>query len=396
MNPRNRLAAIVAAATVFNIPLSIPVRGNEPQRLDDELVFDGWISLFDGQTLHGWKQEVDGNWRVANGTITVSEGEVGLLRTTSQFSDYQLYLEFSADADTNSGVFIRTSPKPRNPAADCYEINIAPADNPFPTASLVARKRADSKVVTHDWHTLEITADSGSIQISLDGETVTDFDDPNPLGRGYIGLQHNSGRVAFRNVRLRPLHLKSLFNGENLDGWRHHPDSQSEFSVTESGELNVKNGRGQLETDQSFGDFVLQLDCIAHGDGLNSGIFFRCIPGEFMMGYESQIENRFKDGDPNQPLDCGTGGIFRRQDARRVVARDRQWFSKTLVVVGPRIAVWVNGYQVTDWSDQRREHENPRKGLRLIPGSIIIQGHDPTTDLSLRNLRAAELPERNY
>ncbi len=49
---------------------------------------------------------------------------------------------------------------------------------------------------------------------------------------------------------------------------------------------------------------------------------------------------------------------------------------------------------MSDWTDERAPHENPRKGLRLKAGTIIIQGHDPTTDLSFRNLRIAELAER--
>jgi hypothetical protein len=113
-----------------------------------------------------------------------------------------------------------------------------------------------------------------------------------------------------------------------------------------------------------------------------------------MMGYESQIHNGYLDGDRSKPADCGTGGIFRRKDARRVMADDNQWFHKTIIAEGPHVAVWVNGRQVSDWTDQRKPHENPRKGLRLEPGTIMIQGHDPTTDLSFRNLRAGELPVR--
>jgi hypothetical protein len=128
---------------------------------------------------------------------------------------------------------------------------------------------------------------------------------------------------------------------------------------------------------------------------LNSGVFFRCIPGDVMMGYECQIHNGFKDGNRNHPEDCGTGGLFRRQDARRVVADDLAWFHLTLVADGPHIAAWVNGYQVSDWTDTRPPDVNPRKGLRLEPGTIMIQGHDPTTNISFRNLRIVELSKRS-
>jgi hypothetical protein len=96
---------------------------------------------------------------------------------------------------------------------------------------------------------------------------------------------------------------------------------------------------------------------------------------------------------PPVPTNGGTGGIFRRVDARRVIPTDGEWFTTTLVAAGPRIAVWVNGYRVTDWEDTRGPNENPRQGMRREAGHISLQGHDPTTDLSFRNLRIAQLPE---
>ncbi len=71
---------------------------------------------------------------------------------------------------------------------------------------------------------------------------------------------------------------------------------------------------------------------------------------------------------------------------------DREWFTKTIVADGPHMAVWVNGYQVSDWTDERPEKENARDGKRLGGGAIALQGHDATTDLLFRNIRAAELP----
>jgi hypothetical protein len=165
------------------------------------------------------------------------------------------------------------------------------------------------------------------------------------------------------------------------------------FSVTPEGVMNVKNGKGQLETEGQYADFLLQLDVFVNGKTLNSGVFYRCIPGEEMNGYETQIQNGFKDGDRSKPADCGTGGIFRRISARQVVADDFQWFTMTILPVGAHVSVWVNGYQVTDWTDDRKPDPNPRKGLRLESGTIMLQGHDPTTDINFRNFRITELPK---
>ena len=43
-----------------------------------------------------------------------------------------------------------------------------------------------------------------------------------------------------------------------------------------------------------------------------------------------------------------------------------------------------------DWTDDRKDDDNPRKGARTAAGHLSIQGHDPTTDLSFRNIRILE------
>ena len=55
------------------------------------------------------------------------------------------------------------------------------------------------------------------------------------------------------------------------------------------------------------------------------------------------------------------------------MADDLKWFYKTIVADGPHVAVWVNGYQVTDWTDTRPADPNPRKGLR----ARARHDHDP-------------------
>lgn len=378
---------------VRGINLAATSAAEPPALLTPEELKEGWISLFDGQLLFGWKAHSDADWKVENGAIVVTAGKPGLLCTTVRFDNYVLKADFRAAKGTNSGIFLRT---PQVPAKDdittkCYELNIAPSDNPFPTGSLVGRKKYGDAGEAGGWQAFEATVDGPKVLIKLDGKEILTYDDPHPAPSGYIGLQLNSGKCEFRNIKLQPLGLKSIFNGHDLAGWKHPPQSKSKFSVTDKGELNVKDGRGTLESEAQFGDFTLQLECISHAKYLNSGIFVRSIPGEINNGYESQIHNGFKDGDRTKPVDCGTGGIYRRINARRVVSDDEEWFHKTIIADGPHISVWVNGYQVTDWTDERKPHKNPRNGLRLEKGTLQIQGHDPTTNLSFRNLRAKEI-----
>ena len=362
-----------------------------PALLSQDEIAAGWISLFDGQSLFGWQAHSKADWKVQDGAITVTAGDPGLLCTTVPFADYELHMEFRADPQTNSGIFLRTPPvvDKADVTTRCYELNIAPAENPFPTGSFVGRQKAAAECQDEGWREFDATLEGDHAVVKYNGKVVLDYADPKPVGRGLIGLQLNSGKVEFRNIRLKPLSLKSIFNGNDLSGWKENGDSK--FSVDDQ-VLHVKGGKGHLESTDSFGDFVVQLECRTNAKSLNSGLFIRCIPGEPMNGYESQIHNGFKNDNRSQPVDCGTGGIFRRVNARRVVADDLAWFSKTIIAAGPHVAVWVNGYQVTDWTDARAPDKNPRNGLRTEPGTLQIQGHDPTTDISFRNLRAVELP----
>lgn len=364
-------------------------------RLSEEELNEGWISLFDEQTLFGWEPGSNANWKVENGIISVDDGEPGLLCTTSEFADYVLKVDFRFAPGTNSGIFLHTPVKPTDPASDCYELNIAePAVSEFSTGSFVKRSKAEATAPPDTWHSYEVTMEGGRCTVKLNGAEVLDYTDPQPLLRGRIGLQLNKGRVEFRNIRLRPLGVKPLLNGQDLAGWKAGPNSASKFTVRDDGSVHVAGGKGHLESEQSYGDFVSQLQCQTHVENQNSGFFFRCIPGEELNGYESQIHNGFKDGDRSQPADAGTGAIFRRTTARLVVANDKQWFHKTIVAVGPHISVWVDGFQVTDWTDTRAADPNPRKGVRTEAGTFMLQGHDPGTDVSFRNIMAVELPPR--
>ena len=375
-----------------------------PESLPAEEIAAGWVQLFDGQTLFGWvpnDDPADGgtNWSVRDGVITADQGDApGLLLTFVPWADYEFRCEYRLEQGGNSGVFLRTPANPTDPSVDCYELNMADVHPSHPTGSLVGRKKADVTVDGEGkWVSIHVRAEGPRIQATFDGEQVLDFTDTSENVRlsGYIGLQHNQGKIEFRNVALRPLGAEPIFNGESLSGWREVPGSKSEFEVRD-GTIHVTNGRGYLETEQTWDDFVLQAEAKTNGTHLNSGIFFRALPGTAEApanGYEYQIHYGYKDGDRTQPLDFGTGGIYRRIPARYVVGDDEEWLALTLAARGSRIMTWVNGYPVVAWEDTRAPNENPREGLRTEPGHISLQGHDPTTDLAFRNLRVAEYPE---
>ncbi|GIX03170.1 MAG: glycosyl hydrolase [Planctomycetaceae bacterium] len=362
-------------------------------------VEEGWIRLFDGQTLFGWMANSATAWQVDRELeALVAEGEPrGLLLTTCRWADYELRVDVHLEAGGNSGLFLRTPRLPTNPAVDCYELNVCDHHPTHPTGSLVGRARTeDTLMVEGQWHTFHVMLSGPRVVVHLDGRQVLDYVDtsPQPLLAGYIGLQMNGGRVAFRNIFLKPLGGQSLFDGESLHGWRIVPGSQARFTV-EGGALRVRGGRGYLETEAVYDNFVLQFSACTFTEHGNTGLFFRAETGteqEPANGYEFQIEHRVLDGDPQRPADFGTGGIFRRAPARRVLSSNRRWFTAVLVADGPRLRTWVDGWPIVDWVDERPDDPNPRRGRRLSAGHFSVQGHDPHTDAAFRGLRWSPLP----
>src|SRR6056297_2058506 len=74
-------------------------------RLPIEQTAEGWVRLFDGHTLFGWVIAGEANWRIEQnkdglGEIVVDQGQPCLMTTTTQWSDFELELQFQSDAET--------------------------------------------------------------------------------------------------------------------------------------------------------------------------------------------------------------------------------------------------------------------------------------------------------
>jgi hypothetical protein len=344
----------------------------KPNTLTPQEIADGWIMLFDGETTFGWGKE--GNPQVKDGNLIFSAGDKAIeVWYPVLFPDeIEIRAEWYAMGHASLAY--------RGPTNSSFRL--PPKEHPKSQASY---RRANGKFQVEVASWLSDGMPDGMGSSSPEKE-------PQMAKIGFI-IEPNAS-VVVRSLQLRPLATTPLFNGKDLGGWKVFEDpkrNKSVFAVTKNGELSVKNGPGDLQTEKKFDNFVLQFDCKTNGKHLNSGIFFRCIENQYQNGYEAQIQNGFIGNDRTRPLDFGTGAIYRRVPARKVMSNDNEWFTMTVVANGPHIATWVNGYQTVDWTDDRKPSDNPRQGLRTTAGHISIQGHDPTTDLLFRNIRIAEL-----
>lgn len=357
-------------------------------------VSSGWILLCDGDSDFGWKSTGNAKWHVADGNIVASEGGIGLISTTTEFADFDLQVECWVDAKAADAVLLRGPAAGEVSAASAYMISMSDKFKPWPAGSIfgIAKAKNAPKPIGK-WTKLNVRAQGDQLIVIVDGKTTVNVRDTKH-NRGVVSLGYGgAGVVKYRNIRLKPLSLKSIFNGKDLTGWKLVEGHKSVFTVTPEGWINVKNGNGDLQTEAVWGDFVMQIEVFSNGDHLNSGVFFRANPGLFWSGYEDQIRNQWEGDNRLKAVDYGTGGVYNRQPARKVVSSDREWFTMTLVAHGFHIGSWVNGIMVADFTDMRPVDEtNARNGARSKPGVISLQGHDPTTDLSFRKIGVVEFP----
>jgi hypothetical protein len=172
----------------------------------------GWITLIDGDKgMENWDITGGGNWRAEGGAIQANKSTTkgaSILVSKRSFKDLEIYVEFWADHDTNSGVYFRApNPKQVNTASGAYEVQIWDK-NPnaqYSTGSLVnvAQVKPIYKAGGR-WNTFEIYAKGPEITVKMNGElTVATRGSSSPEGR--LGLQYNAGPIKVRKLLVREL-----------------------------------------------------------------------------------------------------------------------------------------------------------------------------------------------
>ena len=170
----------------------------------------GWVTLLDGDNMGDWIRVGETNWRLEDGAVVAdtrtSEGAAYLVSKTS-YKDFQIYVEFWASDDANSGIFIRCSDLEKIGDKTCYEVNIFDQrkDPTYGTGGIVnfvevnPMPKAGGK-----WNTFEITAKGRDITVVLNGEKTAELHN-GLFTEGPFALQHGGGVMKFRKVAVKPL-----------------------------------------------------------------------------------------------------------------------------------------------------------------------------------------------
>jgi len=180
-----------------------------------------WETLLDGDKgLENFDRVGDANWHAEGGAIVADRGKSGFLVSKKSYRDFEMRAEFYAEADTNSGIYLRCSSREKlvgNGAETCYEVNIwdTRPDPKFGTGAIVdvaaVQVPLQNKAGGH-WNTYEITAKGSQFTVLLNG-VQTAAGQHAKLREGPFGLQYaaggakgaQGGPIKWRKVQIRAL-----------------------------------------------------------------------------------------------------------------------------------------------------------------------------------------------
>jgi hypothetical protein len=366
---------------------------------------EGWILLFDGETLNGWRSYNQPSiaydfWSVVDGTLFASGGggdEFGYLVTDREFENFILVWDWKISPGGNSGVLYHVWEHPRFPVPYItgpeYQMiddhGFAEHNDDYiledwqKTAADYAMFVPNPSIYTSglinppmQWNTSKIVFDNGHVEHWINGEKVVEFEAYSEKWfelrnsgkwemapeyglptRGVVTLQDHGDPVWFRNIKIKELPRQTreivLFNGVDLHGWEVFGDPDEWF--VENGYLICQSSNlgqyGYLATREYYDDFDLTLEFLQEADG-NSGVFFRSVitPPANITGWQAEVA----------PRGHGTGGIFESggrgwiaqiTEEQEEILKEGEWNTMRVRVQGGNVTTWLNGHEMVNIVD---------------------------------------------
>ena len=171
---------------------------------------EGWVSLFNGKDLSGWKaNEHPENWEVKDGAIHGHGPVSHLYYMEKEFTNFHYKADIKLEPGSNSGMYFRTNYVEKGfPKIYEAQLNNSHKD-PKRTGSLYNFVDVREQLVPDNtWWTQEVIASGNHIVIKVNGKTVVDYvDEKNTHTKGYFAFQqHDPGsRVQIKNVMVKEL-----------------------------------------------------------------------------------------------------------------------------------------------------------------------------------------------
>lgn len=406
----------------------------------------GFVPLFNGKNLDGWKglvenpikraamskkvlaaaqtkadREAANDWKVVDGNILFDGTGYNNLCTEKQYGDFEMLIDWKLyeGPEPDAGIYLRGTPQVQ--IWDTARVNVGAQvgsgglynNTQNPSKPL---KVADQKV--GEWNTFRIRMVGERVSVWLNGELVTDnvilenyWDRSKPIfPMEQIELQAHGSKVAYRDILIKeiprpePFQLSEeekkegfriLFDGTQLDQWS---GNKRDYAV-ESGQIVLYPSNsfgGNLYTTDQFDNFVFRFEFMLT-PGANNGLGIRTpMEGDAAyVGMELQILDNEAPVYKDLQIYQYHGSVYGVIPAQRGFLKPTgEWNYEEVVADGDHIKVILNGTTILD-GNIREAAKNGTMDQREHPGLFNKTGHigflGHGSKVKFRNIRIREL-----
>jgi hypothetical protein len=385
----------------------------------------GFVSLFNGKDLTGWKGlvanpiarskmndtalkaaqikadiKMRSDWVVKDGLLNFTGNSNGEnLATIKQYGDIEMFVDWRIQEKGDAGIYLRGTPQVQIWDTSRREVGAQVGSGGLynnqknKSTPLVV---ADNKV--GEWNTFHIIMKGDKVTVYLNGVLVTDqiplenyWDRKMPIFlKEQIELQAHGTFVSYRNIYIRELPpteavglseaevkegFTSLFDGKNINEWIGNTGGY----LIKDGALVVnpeKGSGGNLYTKETFSDFIYRFD-FQLTPGANNGIGIHA-PLEGDAAYTG-IEVQVLDNEHPMYATLAPyqyhGSVYGVIPAKRGYLRPiGEWNNEEIMVKGTKIKVTLNGTVIVD-GDYASASKNGTMDHKAHPGLFNKSGH---------------------
>jgi hypothetical protein len=409
----------------------------------------GFVSMFNGKNLDGWKglvenpiqrakmstrklaaaqkkadEEAVRDWRVEEGCIVFYGTGGNNLCTEKQYSDFEMLVDWKLfpGPEPDAGIYLRGTPQVQ--IWDTARVNVGAQvgsgglynNQQHPSIPL---KVADQKV--GEWNTFRIRMIGDRVSVWLNGELVTDnvilenfWDRSQPIfPKEQIELQAHGSKAAYRDIYIKeiePVQPFTLSEEEEKEGFKvlfdgthmHHWIGNTTDYFIEDGVMVVDpqgkstSWTSNLYTKEQYDNFVFRFEFMLT-PAANNGLGIRTpLKGDAAyVGMELQIlDNEDPVYEKLQPYQYH-GSVYGVIPSKRGYLKPvGEWNYQEVIANGDRITVILNGTTILD-GDIREASKDGTMDKREHPGLLNESGHigflGHGSKLKFRNIRVKEL-----
>ncbi|MDR1336989.1 MAG: DUF1080 domain-containing protein [Tannerella sp.] len=446
----NVVALLNRAGAALSNPDADYQRESIRKHLDEMPKEKGFVSIFNGKDLTGWKGLVENpvarakmkpaelaknqakadeqmrkSWVIENGLLAFVGSGYDNLCTEKQYGDMEMYIDWMLDPagpDADAGIYLRGTPQVQ--IWDTARVNAGAQVGSGGLYNNQVNESKPLKVADNrlgEWNTFYIKMVGDRVTVKLNGELVTD----NVTLENYwnrelpvppveqIELQAHGSKVYYRNIyvkeleRPEPFQLSDeekkagfsiLFDGTNMHEWTGNLVNYTpeDGCIVMDPDKTGAKSHGNLYTKKEYANFIIRFD-FQLTPAANNGLGIRTpMDGDAAyVGMELQILDSehpvFRDLQKYQYH----GSVYGILAAKRGFLKPAgEWNCQEVTADGDHIKVTLNGTVILD-GNIREATKNGTPDGREHPGLFNKSGHigflGHGSPLKFRNIRIKTL-----